>query len=120
MSTEAAEPSEAGHLTGFGSTGYRNYVLLLLMGVYTLNFIDRTLIAVVAQPIIELFGGSVPEEWGGNLPQGHMINLNAGFNFNENISLSVNAQNAFDDEVMQHVFGDIISRKVSGQLLLRF
>jgi predicted MFS family arabinose efflux permease len=44
-----------GHLTGYGSAGYRSYVLLLLMGVYTLNFIDRTLIAVVAQPIIESF-----------------------------------------------------------------
>ena len=47
--------SSEGHLTGFGSPLYRNYVLLLLMAVYTLNFIDRTLIAVVAQPIIESF-----------------------------------------------------------------
>ena len=47
--------SSKGHLTGFGSPLYRNYVLLLLMAVYTLNFIDRTLIAVVAQPIIESF-----------------------------------------------------------------
>ena len=47
--------STAGHLTGYGSTSYRHYVLLLLMLVYTLNFIDRTLIAVVAQPIIESF-----------------------------------------------------------------
>ncbi len=54
METQAVDDSK-GHLTGFGSAGYRNYVLLLLMGVYTLNFIDRTLIAVVAQPIIESF-----------------------------------------------------------------
>ena len=47
--------STAGHLTGYGSASYRLYVLLLLMLVYTLNFIDRTLIAVVAQPIIESF-----------------------------------------------------------------
>ena len=47
--------STAGHLTGYGSASYRHYVLLLLMLVYTLNFIDRTLIAVVAQPIIESF-----------------------------------------------------------------
>ena len=44
-----------GHLTGYGSPSYRHYVLVLLMLVYTLNFIDRTLIAVVAQPIIESF-----------------------------------------------------------------
>ena len=47
--------SVAGHLTGYGSASYRHYVLVLLMLVYTLNFIDRTLIAVVAQPIIESF-----------------------------------------------------------------
>ena len=29
--------------------------VLLLMLVYTLNFVDRTLIAVVAQPIAEVF-----------------------------------------------------------------
>ena len=46
--------AKAGHLTGYGSASYRHYVLLLLMLVYTLNFIDRT-IAVVAQPIIESF-----------------------------------------------------------------
>lgn len=47
--------SASGHLTGYGSASYRHYVLILLMLVYTLNFIDRTLIAVVAQPIIESF-----------------------------------------------------------------
>jgi len=47
--------ADAGHLTGYGSPSYRHYVLVLLMLVYTLNFIDRTLIAVVAQPIIESF-----------------------------------------------------------------
>ena len=57
MTDTAAMPEDTrsgtdGHLTGFGSKGYRTYVLLVLMVVYTLNFIDRTLIAVVAQPII--------------------------------------------------------------------
>ena len=47
--------STARRLTGYGSASYRHYVLLLLMLVYTLNFSDRTLIAVVAQPIIESF-----------------------------------------------------------------
>lgn len=53
--TSSTEVTTTGHLTGYGTPLYRNYVLLLLMGVYTLNFIDRTLIAVVAQPIIESF-----------------------------------------------------------------
>jgi predicted MFS family arabinose efflux permease len=38
-----------------GTAGYRNYVLLALTFVYTMNFIDRILIGVVAQPIIEEF-----------------------------------------------------------------
>lgn len=45
-----------GHLTGFGSRSYRNYVLFALFFVYTLNFIDRNLMGVLAQPIIETFG----------------------------------------------------------------
>lgn len=40
---------------GFGSFGYRTYVLVTLFMVYTLNFIDRVLISVVAQPIIDEF-----------------------------------------------------------------
>jgi outer membrane receptor protein involved in Fe transport len=49
------------------------------------------------------------------------VNLGTGVRFRgEKVTLSVNAQNVFDEEVMQHVFGDIISRKVSGQLLFRF
>jgi len=39
----------------FGTAGYRNYVLFSLTLLYTLNFIDRVLIGVVAQPIIEEF-----------------------------------------------------------------
>lgn len=39
----------------FGTSGYRNYVLYSLTLLYTLNFIDRILIGVVAQPIIEEF-----------------------------------------------------------------
>lgn len=52
-----------GHETGFGTKRYRTYVLLVLMLVYTLNFIDRTLIAVVAQPIIESFS-LTDSQWG--------------------------------------------------------
>jgi predicted MFS family arabinose efflux permease len=45
------------HSTGqaFGTPAYRNYVLAALTFVYTLNFIDRILIGVVAQPIIDEF-----------------------------------------------------------------
>jgi predicted MFS family arabinose efflux permease len=39
----------------YGTRSYRNFVLLSLTLVYTLNFIDRILIGVVAQPIIEEF-----------------------------------------------------------------
>lgn len=45
-----------GHITGYRSKGYRTYVLLILMVVYTLNFIDRNLIGVLAEPIITTFG----------------------------------------------------------------
>jgi predicted MFS family arabinose efflux permease len=54
MPASSSDTNE-GHLTGYGSSSYRHYVLVLLMLVYTLNFVDRTLIAVVAQPIIESF-----------------------------------------------------------------
>ncbi|MEZ6030097.1 MAG: MFS transporter [Hyphomonadaceae bacterium] len=40
----------------FGTPGYRAYVLLSLTFVYMLNFIDRSLLGVVAQPIIREFG----------------------------------------------------------------
>lgn len=50
--TATAQP---GHVTGFGSKSYRTYVLLTLMVVYTLNFIDRNLMGVLAQPIIDSF-----------------------------------------------------------------
>jgi MFS family permease len=37
-----------GHLHGFGSRGYRTYVLNALLLIYILNFIDRALLAIVA------------------------------------------------------------------------
>ena len=45
-----------GHILGFGSKPYRTYVLIALTLIYTLNFIDRTLITVVAQPIMNELG----------------------------------------------------------------
>ena len=52
MSDAAAAP---GHLTGYGTKGYRTYVLLTLTLVYTLNFVDRILISVVGRPIVDEF-----------------------------------------------------------------
>jgi MFS family permease len=44
----AAAESGQGHLTGFGTKGYRSYVLTALLVVYILNFVDRQLLSVVA------------------------------------------------------------------------
>jgi MFS family permease len=40
---------------GYGGASYRGYVLSVLTLVYTLNFIDRNLLAVIAQPVITAF-----------------------------------------------------------------
>jgi len=61
--TSATADSESGHITGFGTKGYRSYVLIALTLIYTLNFIDRTVITVVAQPIINTFSLS-DTQWG--------------------------------------------------------
>lgn len=37
-----------GHITGFGTKGYRSYVLTALLFIYILNFVDRGLLSVVA------------------------------------------------------------------------
>ncbi|MBY9068321.1 MFS transporter [Hyphomonas sp. WL0036] len=58
-----AAQSDNGHITGFGTKPYRSYVLLALTLIYTLNFIDRTVITVVAQPIINTFSLS-DAQWG--------------------------------------------------------
>jgi MFS family permease len=56
----AVAPSTAGDAPAggqnYGTKQYRGYVLLSLTLVYTLNFIDRNLLGVVAQPIIAEFG----------------------------------------------------------------
>ncbi len=61
--TAAVAGSDDGHLTGFGTKGYRAYVLFTLLLVYTLNFIDRTVITVVSQPIIDTFS-LTDTQWG--------------------------------------------------------
>lgn len=50
-----------------------------------------------------------------------MINLGFGWRFNdEKITFAVIAANITDERVQQHVFGDIISRKVTGELRFVF
>lgn len=46
--------------TGFGSKSYRKYVLGMLLTVYIFNFIDRTIINILTEPIKETFG---VEDW---------------------------------------------------------
>lgn len=50
---EAAADDAGGR--SYGAPAYRGFVLLLLMIVYTLNFIDRNLLSVIAQPVINAF-----------------------------------------------------------------
>ena len=45
---------------GFGSKGYRAYVLGALLMVYIFNFIDRTIINILTEPIKDSFG---VEDW---------------------------------------------------------
>jgi predicted MFS family arabinose efflux permease len=61
--TADAADTGNGHITGFGTKPYRSYVLVALTLIYTLNFIDRTVITVVAQPIINTFSLS-DAQWG--------------------------------------------------------
>lgn len=49
------------------------------------------------------------------------INANVGVRLlEERLTLSVTAQNIFDERVQQHIFGDIIGRRVVGQMSLHF
>jgi MFS family permease len=45
---------------GFGTAGYRNYVLGALLTVYIFNFIDRTIVNILTEPIKLSFG---LEDW---------------------------------------------------------
>ncbi|HEU5311442.1 MAG TPA: TonB-dependent receptor, partial [Candidatus Eisenbacteria bacterium] len=48
------------------------------------------------------------------------VNLGAGVHFSrERATLAVNARNLFDERIQQHVWGDILTRKVTAQLTLR-
>jgi MFS family permease len=41
-----------GHVTGYGSKSYRSYVLNALLFVYILNFLDRGLLGIVSEPVM--------------------------------------------------------------------
>jgi MFS family permease len=47
----AAAPFE-----GYGTRAYRGYILAALLAVYTFNFIDRTILTIVQEPIRKEFG----------------------------------------------------------------
>lgn len=48
MSTTSSDTPSEGFLNGFGTKGYRSYVLTALLIIYILNFVDRGLLSVVA------------------------------------------------------------------------
>jgi MFS family permease len=60
MAASTSAPAPAGG-ESYGSAPYRSYVLVLLTLVYTLNFIDRNLLSVIAQPVINAFNLSDTE-----------------------------------------------------------
>lgn len=51
IDTPAEGGAGNGHITGFGSPAYRSFVLSVLLLIYILNFVDRSLLAVVARPL---------------------------------------------------------------------
>jgi len=55
MNAPTLRDDETVHGRNIGSAAYRRYVVLSLLGIYTLNFIDRQLLGVMAQPIIAQF-----------------------------------------------------------------
>ena len=72
MSTHAVAPAAGeqaeggqGHLTGFGTRAYRSYVLNALLIIYILNFLDRSLLGVVSEPVMHEFG--ITDFWFGLL-----------------------------------------------------
>lgn len=49
-----------------------------------------------------------------------IVNLGVGYHINDSVTVSVMGNNIFDEEAQQHIFGDIISRKVSAQVRFTF
>jgi MFS family permease len=57
--------SSEGHITGFGTKSYRSYVLNALLIIYILNFLDRALLGIVSEPIMNEF--QITDFWFGLL-----------------------------------------------------
>ena len=49
-----------------------------------------------------------------------IVNLGVGYHINDNVTVSVMGNNIFDEDVQQHIFGDVISRIISGQVRFTF
>jgi len=60
LESEAKGSAGGSPETGYGTTSYRKYVLGALLTVYLFNFIDRTIINILTEPIKETFG---VEDW---------------------------------------------------------
>ncbi len=58
--TADTPPTTGAASDGFGTAGYRNYVLMALLIVYIFNFIDRTIVNILTEPIKLSFG---LEDW---------------------------------------------------------
>ncbi|QLC22411.1 MFS transporter [Parasphingopyxis sp. CP4] len=58
--TADTPPTTGAASEGFGTAGYRNYVLMALLMVYIFNFIDRTIVNILTEPIKLSFG---LEDW---------------------------------------------------------
>lgn len=52
----AKEGGAQGHLVGYGSKAYRNYVLFALTLIYIMNFVDRALLSVVGPDLVPDLG----------------------------------------------------------------
>jgi len=60
LGSEAKGSAGGSPETGYGTTSYRKYVLGALLTVYLFNFIDRTIINILTEPIKQTFG---VEDW---------------------------------------------------------
>lgn len=70
MTTAQNTIPEANTNPGYGTSGYRAYVLGALLTVYIFNFIDRTIINILTEPIKKSFG---VEDWQMGLLGGPMF-----------------------------------------------
>ncbi|MEL7060150.1 MAG: TonB-dependent receptor [Acidobacteriota bacterium] len=76
----------------------------------TLNFVDEA-----------RFTDVLDERFWGTTESYTMVNLTVGIRLlDDRLSLAVIGNNIFDEDIQQHIFGDIISRKVSGQIRFEF